>query len=101
MIITRRQLTAALAGAAAWAPLLASLPLLGTAVADAAAFADDQYPDWRGAWFRIGSGSYDPSKPSGLGQQAPLTPEYQRILEASLADQATGGQGENPGYRCS
>jgi hypothetical protein len=74
---------------------------LGLAVAEAAAFDDAQYPDLRGAWFRVGSGSYDPSKPSGLGQQAPLTPAYQKILEASVADQATGGQGENPGYRCS
>src|SRR6267142_2500981 len=68
---------------------------LGLAVAEAEAFDDAQYPDLRGAWFRIGSGSYDPSKPSGLGQQAPLTPAYRRILEASLADQANGGQGEN------
>ena len=29
----------------------------------------------------------------GLAQQAPLTPEYQKILEDSLADQAAGGQG--------
>jgi len=29
-----------------------------------------------------------------------LTPGTQKILEASLADQANGGQGENPGYRC-
>jgi hypothetical protein len=80
--------------------LFALVAALGMAVGEAAAFDDAQYPDLRGAWFRIGSGSYDPSKPSGLGQQAPLTPAYQRILEASLADQATGGQGENPGYRC-
>lgn len=66
----------------------------------AEAFADANYPDWNGAWFRIGGGNYDPSKPPGLRQQAPLTPEYQKILEASLADQAKGGQGENPGYRC-
>src|SRR5438045_6373409 len=73
---------------------------VGLAVGNAAAFDDAQYPDLRGAWFRIGSGSYDPMKPSGLGQQAPLTPAYQKILEQSLADQASGGQGENPGYRC-
>jgi hypothetical protein len=36
-----------------------------------------------------------------LRQQAPLTPEFQKRLEASLADQAAGGQGNNPGYRCS
>jgi hypothetical protein len=74
---------------------------LGMACAPANGFDDASYPDLRGAWFRVGSGSYDPSKPSGLGQQAPLTPQFQKILEASLADQAKGGQGGNPGYRCS
>jgi hypothetical protein len=29
----------------------------------------------------------------GLGQEAPLTPEYQKIFADSLADQAKGGQG--------
>jgi hypothetical protein len=29
----------------------------------------------------------------GRGQQAPLTPEYQKVLEDSIADQARGGQG--------
>jgi hypothetical protein len=33
-------------------------------------------------------------------QEAPLTPEYQAIHEASLADQAQGGQGDDPTYRC-
>ena len=63
------------------------------------AFDDAAYPDWKGAWFGTG-GRYDASKPAGLGQQAPLTPEFQKILEASIADQENGGQGENPGYRC-
>ena len=36
----------------------------------------------------------------GLAQQAPLTPEYQKVLEASLADQAAGGQGHWHGARC-
>ncbi len=65
----------------------------------ARAFDDASYPDWKGGWFGTG-GRYDTSKPGGLGQQAPLTPEFQKILEASIADQAVGGQGENPGYRC-
>jgi len=58
-----------------------------------------KYPDWKGAWARFvvrglgGQPSFDQTKPWGLGQQAPLTPEYQKILEASLADQANGGQG--------
>ena len=57
------------------------------------------YPDLRGAWSRFvvrglgGQPSFDQTKPWGLGQQAPLTPEYQKILEDSIADQAKGGQG--------
>jgi hypothetical protein len=74
---------------------------LGATLFSAQAFDDAKYPDWGGAWSRIGSGEFDPSKPRGLGQQAPLTPEYQKILEQSLADQDNGGQGVNPGYRCS
>ena len=37
---------------------------------------------------------------SGRGQQAPLTPEYQTLHEASLADQAAGGQGFDNTYMC-
>src|SRR5215475_13106730 len=59
------------------------------------------YPDLRGAWSRFvvrglgGQPSFDQTKPWGLGQQAPLTPEYQKVLEDSIADQARGGQGNN------
>jgi hypothetical protein len=61
----------------------------------AAAFDETKYPDWSGQWWRPRGGGFqwDPTKPPGLGQQAPLTPEYQAILEESLADQAAGGQG--------
>jgi hypothetical protein len=48
------------------------------------------YPDWKGQWVRIGAANFDPTKPSGLKQQAPLTKEYQAILDASVADQAAG-----------
>ena len=65
-----------------------------------AARADEpKYPNWKGEWNqifpRVGGQQvrFDPSKPFGKGQQAPLTPEYQKVLEASLADQILGGQG--------
>jgi hypothetical protein len=70
------------------------------------AFDDASYPDLTGQWTRVnfhtgGQISFDQSKPWGLGQEAPLTPEYQAILEASIADQANGGQGNWPsGARC-
>jgi hypothetical protein len=61
-----------------------------------------KYPDWSGQWRRAESGPnrYDPNKPPGRAQEAPLTPEYRAIYEASLADQAAGGQGNNPSVRC-
>jgi hypothetical protein len=58
------------------------------------------YPDWSGQWrTRMDAGvnfaaQWDPAKPPGRGQQAPLTPEYQARYEANLADQASGGQGD-------
>src|SRR4051794_1287828 len=66
--------------------------------------ADDiaKYPDWKGQWSRFsvpglpGQPSHDQTKPWGKGQEAPLTPEYQKILEDSIADQAQGGLGNFP-----
>src|SRR3984957_5496795 len=71
-------------------------------VGGARAADDMKYPDWRGQWARFsvpglpGQPSHDQTKPWGRGQQAPLTPEYQAILEASIADQANGGLGNFP-----
>src|SRR5262245_17104421 len=79
---------------------IALAAMLSVAIEDAQAFDDALYPDWSGGWARLGPANWDSSKPRGLGQQAPLTPEYQAIYEASLADQSRGGQGEDPGYRC-
>src|SRR5262252_10914259 len=81
----------------------AALTLMLTA---ALAFDDAQYPDLSGQWVavRLGVGgqpAFDPTRPWGLGQQAPLTAEYQKVLEASIADQATGGQGNwHTGAEC-
>jgi hypothetical protein len=60
-----------------------------------------KYPDWEGKWGRDpGPPRYDPSKPGRRGQQPPLTPEYMKIFEASLADQELGGQGNDTTHRC-
>jgi hypothetical protein len=65
---------------------------------------DERYPAIGGAWARTGRGgntaAWDATKPAGLGQQAPLTPEYQAIFEANLADRAAGGQEYNPAILC-
>jgi hypothetical protein len=45
-------------------------------------------------------GAFDQTKPWGLGQDAPLTPEYRKVLADSMADQATGGLGNYPTSRC-
>jgi hypothetical protein len=72
---------------------------LVTTMAGACAQDAAKYPDWSGQWFGK-VGGYDPSKPPGRGQQAPLTAEYQAIFEAGLADYQAGGQGNNPTYLC-
>jgi hypothetical protein len=77
-----------------------AIALTGMALSSAYAIDESKYPDWAGQW-RLGPPTrWDPSKPPGRAQQPPLTPEYQAIFEASLADQATGGQGADPTYTC-
>jgi len=72
----------------------------------AQAFDDARYPNWKGQWSRVtvpgvgGQPAFDPTRPWGPGQQAPLTAEYQAIYEANLKDQAAGGQGTDPTYTC-
>jgi hypothetical protein len=74
-------------------------------IAGAQAWDDSKFPDLRGQWLRVGPQGFngtrfDPSKPPGRGQEAPLTAEYQAIFEANLKDQAEGGQGTTPTYTC-
>jgi hypothetical protein len=74
------------------------------AIGCAPAAADGRYPDWDGQWRNPtagrGGNPWDTTKPMGRGQQAPLTPEYQAVFEASLRDQASGGQGNSLGASC-
>lgn len=83
---------------------LASIALavagLGATVTGARALVDAKYPDIRGAWDRPGAAQWDPTKPPGLRQQAPLTPEYEAIFETNMADTAAGGQEYNPQVNC-
>jgi hypothetical protein len=86
-------------GAIALAAMLTitSMTIAGT---PARAHDESKYPDWKGRWLRTSAGTFDPSKPAGLRQAPPLTPEYQAVFEASVADQAAGGQGNNPMAGC-
>ncbi len=64
-------------------------------------FDESKYPAFEGQWIRIGAiERYDQTKPPARGQEAPLTPEYQAIFEANLADVAKGGFGDDPVYAC-
>jgi hypothetical protein len=69
---------------------------LATALlAGAGARADDaaKIPNLKGQWVGIGAApdaSWDPSKPAGAAQEAPLTPEYRGIYQAVLASRASG-----------
>jgi len=67
--------------------------VLGAATAPGFAHDEGKYPNLKGAWVRADRGQatpWDPSKPPGRGQQAPLTPEYQAIYDQTLARQAAG-----------
>src|SRR5262245_34402779 len=80
----------------------ALVAMLSLPTGNAGAFDESKYPNWKGQWVRTDAGTprYDPSKPSGRGQQAPLKAEFQAVLEASLAEQRKGGQGGDPTYTC-
>jgi hypothetical protein len=86
--------------------MIALATALFTPVSATRAFDDAAFPDLSGQWIavRLGVGgqpAFDPTKAWGRAQQAPLTPEYQAVLEASLADQKNGGQGNwHPGDAC-
>ena len=88
-------------GGHVWGPAAFAQPIPGGA-ADMSGYPTN----WKGQWTRVVhrevevQGAYDQTKPWGLGQQAPLTPEYQKVLAASMADQAGGGLGNYPTARC-
>jgi len=73
--------------------------LLVTAGGVQASAEEKKYPNWKGEWASIVPRMpgqqlrFDPSKPYGKGQEAPLTEEYKKIYEDNLAEQALGRQG--------
>jgi hypothetical protein len=72
------------------------LTLASIAGGAAQAFDETKYPNLKGQWDRVGN-------PNWLAPGAappPLTPEYQAIWEANLADQAAGGPGDVPSWAC-
>jgi hypothetical protein len=86
------------------AVLLAALSL---PTGDARAWDNAKYPNWKGQWLIVTPPSggqnpvkFDPTKAVGPAQQAPLTPEYQKVLEDSMAEEAKGGLGNYPPATC-
>jgi hypothetical protein len=64
---------------------LRALAIAFVMMVGSAAIADEpKYPNWKGQWItinpRLGGQviKFDPTKPWGPAQQAPLTPEYQK-----------------------
>lgn len=89
-MLLRAMIAAAAVAAAIAGPAAAQQP-----------FDESKYPAFAGQWIRVGPlGVFDSTKPPGLGQQAPLTPEYQAKFEANLADVAQGGSGDDPVHTC-
>jgi hypothetical protein len=83
--------------------LVASTAVLLATLAVAQAFDESKYPSWRGPWQQLGgsrNSPWDPGKPPGAGQDAPLTNEYRAIFEASRRIEADGGIEVDPTRRC-
>src|SRR5215475_12597079 len=115
-VVSARDVPAALGGnmrfhgSIATAAVSAALAMLigGTAC------ADSRYPDLKGQWRRAGNSGllaggagglrYDSSKAPkrdlSLGQEPPLTPEYQAVYQENLDDMSKGGQGIDPTATC-
>jgi hypothetical protein len=75
-------------------------------IAAAQAFEDALYPALTGQWTRaivpgaVGQPPFDPAKPPGPGQRAPLTAEYQAKFEANRADRTARGLGDVVSATC-
>jgi hypothetical protein len=74
--------------------ILATLVTVDTSQAQ-----DKKYPNWKGEWNAVVPRMpgqqlrFDPTKPYGRRQEAPLTDEYQKVYQENLEEQARGGQG--------
>jgi hypothetical protein len=73
-------------------------------LASPARTAEMEYPDiqaqWRNPTANRGGNPWDPDKPMGLAQGAPLTPEYQARFKESVNAQKAGSQGNSRGSTC-
>jgi hypothetical protein len=101
-MLKHRSIYSIASGAALLVMALAAVPDIATAG------DETKYPDLRGQWMGVlrarpglpGQPSFDASKPWGKGQEAPLTAEYQAILEENLKSQKEGGSFDWLGATC-
>src|SRR5882672_140836 len=87
--------------------LVSTLVTMVTSPAGAQATNDGKYPtNWKGQWTRVVyrnvevQGAFVQTKPWGVGQEAPLTPEYEKVHKESMEDQKNGGLGNYPTATC-
>ena len=69
----------------------------------ARAFDENRFPDWKGQWVQLGgdqASAWDPTRPPGAGEQAPLTADYQARFTASVEAEAKGGPPVDPTVSC-
>jgi hypothetical protein len=75
--------------------------LMATPGPGATAQEQSKYPGFYGQWSRTAnSAQWDPSKPPGLRQLPPLTPEFQAVFEVNAVAVAKGEQTYNPQAFC-
>jgi hypothetical protein len=75
--------------------------LAATVCAFASAQAAEALPDFNGQWVRAAlHAQWDPTKPRGLAQEAPLTAEYEAIFKANLKALHEGSLGADPQVYC-
>ena len=83
-----------------WVAAMALLAVLSVPVARAQPVDRTRYPAFDGQWVRNIGAQWDPSKPRGLRQQAPLTAEYQSVFEDNWAQLSRGNEAYNPQIKC-
>src|SRR5215470_2994384 len=85
-----------------WIGAVALAALLTAGTTGARAWDETKYPNFGGQWKRppgIGN-QFDQTKAPREAQKVEFTPEYQKIFEDNLKDQALGGQGTDPTFQC-
>lgn len=78
-----------------------SMALTPASASDGGGPPDFNGRDFNGQWVRAAEHSqWDPTKPRGLAQQAPLTAEYEAIFKANLKSLHEGNLGADPQVYC-